>query len=330
MRVIDLPDEAATTALAARLAEQARPGDVIALRGDLGSGKTTFARAFIRALGGGEEVPSPSFTLVQLYELAAATVWHFDLYRLRSPEEAWELGIEEAFAGGIALIEWPERLGALLPERRLDDAARTDRGRCLNGRRRGRGGGRWPPFSRNAGGRGQGSSRSPATPRFAPITGCGTTAGARSSWMRRRRRRTWRRSSLSRRCCAISASARRRYWPRTAGRASCCSKILATTPIPGFWLAAPTKRLFTLSPSIRWSPCSRRWRHMACRLCRPTTKGACSPRRSCWSTGICRPCSAGRPRPICAPNIWRCGAKPWRRPACPARPWFCVTITSTI
>src|SRR5579883_2480879 len=114
MRVIDLPDEAATTALAARLAEQARPGDVIALRGDLGSGKTTFARAFIRALGGGEEVPSPSFTLVQLYELAAATVWHFDLYRLRSPEEAWELG--------IALIEWPERLGALLPERRLDVA----------------------------------------------------------------------------------------------------------------------------------------------------------------------------------------------------------------
>jgi tRNA threonylcarbamoyladenosine biosynthesis protein TsaE len=122
MRVIDLPDEAATAALAARLAEQTRPGDVIALRGDLGSGKTTFARAFIRALGGGEEVPSPSFTLVQLYELAAATVWHFDLYRLRSPEEAWELGIEEAFAGGIALIEWPERLGALLPERRLDVA----------------------------------------------------------------------------------------------------------------------------------------------------------------------------------------------------------------
>jgi tRNA threonylcarbamoyladenosine biosynthesis protein TsaE len=120
--MIDLPDEAATAALAARLAARARPGDVIALKGDLGTGKTTFARAFIRALGGDEEVPSPTFTLVQLYEVDRATIWHFDLYRLRSPEEAWELGIEEAFASGIALIEWPERLGALLPERRLEIA----------------------------------------------------------------------------------------------------------------------------------------------------------------------------------------------------------------
>ncbi len=120
--MIDLPDEAATAALAARLAERARSGDVIALKGDLGTGKTTFVRAFIRTLGGGEEVPSPTFTLVQLYELDRATIWHFDLYRLRSPEEAWELGIEEAFATGIALIEWPERLGALLPERRLEIA----------------------------------------------------------------------------------------------------------------------------------------------------------------------------------------------------------------
>jgi tRNA threonylcarbamoyladenosine biosynthesis protein TsaE len=120
--MIDLPDEAATAALAARLAARARPGDVIALAGDLGTGKTTFVRAFIGALGGDEEVPSPTFTLVQLYELERATIWHFDLYRLRSPEEAWELGIEEAFATGIALIEWPERLGPLLPERRLEIA----------------------------------------------------------------------------------------------------------------------------------------------------------------------------------------------------------------
>jgi tRNA threonylcarbamoyladenosine biosynthesis protein TsaE len=122
MTGIDLPDEAATAALAARLAERARPGDVIALRGDLGTGKTTFARAFIHALGGSEEVPSPTFTLVQIYALKAASIWHFDLYRLQSPEEAWELGIEEAFSTGIALIEWPERLGPLLPERRLDIA----------------------------------------------------------------------------------------------------------------------------------------------------------------------------------------------------------------
>jgi tRNA threonylcarbamoyladenosine biosynthesis protein TsaE len=121
--IFDLPDEAATAELAARVAAGARAGDVIALRGDLGVGKTSFARAFIRARGAiAEDVPSPTFTLVQIYELEAATIWHFDLYRLAAPEEAWELGIEEAFAGGISLIEWPERLGALLPQRRLDIA----------------------------------------------------------------------------------------------------------------------------------------------------------------------------------------------------------------
>lgn len=122
MGSIELPDEAATAALAARIAGQARPGDVIALDGELGVGKTSFARNFIAALGGGEEVPSPTFTLVQLYELGRITIWHFDLYRLNSAEEAWELGIEEAFATGISLIEWPARLGHLLPARRLEVA----------------------------------------------------------------------------------------------------------------------------------------------------------------------------------------------------------------
>jgi tRNA threonylcarbamoyl adenosine modification protein YjeE len=119
MAMIDLPDENATAALAARLAALARPGDVIALKGELGAGKTSFARAFIRARGGDEAVPSPTFTLAQTYELLGGTVWHFDLYRLRAPEEVWELGIEEAFAEGIALIEWPERLGILLPPKHL-------------------------------------------------------------------------------------------------------------------------------------------------------------------------------------------------------------------
>ena len=120
MPVVDLPDEAATAAFAARISALAEVGDVIALKGDLGCGKTSFARSFIRARGGTEEVPSPTFTLVQIYELGSAAIWHFDLYRIKSPEEAWELGIEDAFSEGISLIEWPERLGPLLPRRRLE------------------------------------------------------------------------------------------------------------------------------------------------------------------------------------------------------------------
>jgi tRNA threonylcarbamoyladenosine biosynthesis protein TsaE len=121
-RAVELPDEAATGGLAAAVAAMAEPGDVIALKGELGAGKTTFARAFIRARGIREEVPSPTFSLVQVYDVGTATIWHFDLYRLRFPAEAWELGIEDAFDDGISLIEWPERLGPLLPARRLEVA----------------------------------------------------------------------------------------------------------------------------------------------------------------------------------------------------------------
>ena len=78
MIVTELPDEDATAALAARIAALARPGDVIALKGELGTGKTSFARAFIRARGGGEAVPSPTFTLVQVYEIGDVPIWHFD------------------------------------------------------------------------------------------------------------------------------------------------------------------------------------------------------------------------------------------------------------
>jgi len=123
MTTVDLPDEKATGALAARVAKLAAPGDVIALSGPLGAGKTVFARAFIRARARGVEigdVPSPTFTLVQCYELPGGTVWHFDCYRLRREDEAWELGIEDAFAEGISLIEWPDRIAALLPPHRLD------------------------------------------------------------------------------------------------------------------------------------------------------------------------------------------------------------------
>src|SRR5229473_496352 len=133
MIVIELPDEAATAALAAHIAALARPGDVIALKGELGAGKTSFARAFIRARGGVEAVPSPTFTLVQVYELADGTIWHIDAYRLRDPEEAWELDIEDAFRDGVSLIEWPERLGPLVPARRLEitlSAGRVGRAPC--------------------------------------------------------------------------------------------------------------------------------------------------------------------------------------------------------
>lgn len=93
---------------------------MIGLSGPLGSGKTTFARAFIGAFRGAGEVPSPTFTLVEVYDsVTGVAVWHFDLYRLEKPEDAYELGIEDAFADGISLIEWPERLGSLMPEEHL-------------------------------------------------------------------------------------------------------------------------------------------------------------------------------------------------------------------
>ena len=118
---LDLPDETATAALARGLAARARSGDVIALWGDLGAGKSVFARAFINARPGApEDVPSPTFTLVQVYERGPVPVWHFDLYRIERPEEIIELGFEEALAEGIVLIEWPDRLGPLLPPERLD------------------------------------------------------------------------------------------------------------------------------------------------------------------------------------------------------------------
>lgn len=119
---VDLPSPSpsATRALAARLAPLLRAGDIVALSGELGAGKTYFARAIIQALGGPAEVPSPTFTLVQTYDLKPAPVWHFDLYRLANPEDAYELDIEDAFLDAISLIEWPERLGDLLPADRLD------------------------------------------------------------------------------------------------------------------------------------------------------------------------------------------------------------------
>jgi tRNA threonylcarbamoyladenosine biosynthesis protein TsaE len=122
-RAIVLPDAAATLALGARLGAQLKKGDVVCLAGDLGAGKTTLARGAIAAWTcRDEEAPSPTYTLVQTYEGARGELWHVDLYRLKRPEEAWELGLEDAFAEAATLIEWPERLEGQLPRDRLDIA----------------------------------------------------------------------------------------------------------------------------------------------------------------------------------------------------------------
>ncbi|TAJ26234.1 MAG: tRNA (adenosine(37)-N6)-threonylcarbamoyltransferase complex ATPase subunit type 1 TsaE [Reyranella sp.] len=118
---LSLPDEAATERLGTTLAARLRPRDLVALEGGLGAGKTTLARAILRAASGdpGLIVPSPTFTLVEVYEMPRASFWHFDLYRLEEPEQVFELGWEEARADGVALVEWAERLGTLLPHDRL-------------------------------------------------------------------------------------------------------------------------------------------------------------------------------------------------------------------
>lgn len=113
-----------TTRLAEALAPVLGAGDTILLSGDLGAGKTHFARALIRARLRGsdreEEVPSPTYTLVQTYDDGACEIWHCDLYRLSGPEDVAELGLIEAFETAICLIEWPDRLGALRPDSALE------------------------------------------------------------------------------------------------------------------------------------------------------------------------------------------------------------------
>ena len=108
-----------TARFAAALAPLLGPGDSLLLQGGLGAGKTHFARSLIQARlaanGLAEDVPSPTFTLVQTYFDGAAELWHADLYRLSGPDEVFELGLDEAFETAICLIEWPDRLGDLAP-----------------------------------------------------------------------------------------------------------------------------------------------------------------------------------------------------------------------
>jgi tRNA threonylcarbamoyladenosine biosynthesis protein TsaE len=118
---LTLPDPGATRELGRRLAALIRPGDVIALRGVLGAGKTELARALLRARAGAEiEVPSPSYTLVQDYRFADLVIRHVDLYRIAEVAELTELGLDAPAAGEAWLIEWPEHAEAALPTDRLD------------------------------------------------------------------------------------------------------------------------------------------------------------------------------------------------------------------
>lgn len=117
---LTLPDLAATQNFAKLFAPILKTGDVVAFDGTLGAGKTELCRSIIHALGLADDVPSPTFNLVQVYDPPAEdqttpTIWHMDLYRLEQPEEIFELGVEEAFDTAVSLIEWPSKMGAYLP-----------------------------------------------------------------------------------------------------------------------------------------------------------------------------------------------------------------------
>ena len=123
-----------TISFAKKFAKTLKGDEIIALWGTLGMGKTVFAKAVIQELTGrNEDVPSPTFTLLQSYDTPLGEVFHFDFYRLKNPEEAYEIGIEDAFESGICLIEWPEKIGALLPKRAINIYFEmTDRGRQIS------------------------------------------------------------------------------------------------------------------------------------------------------------------------------------------------------
>ncbi len=111
--------EAETIRLGKLLAGAARKGDIFALYGTLGMGKSVLSRAFIQHFLGNIDVPSPTFTLLQTYDAPDYEIYHFDLYRLKDPDEIFELGMEEAMYNGVCLIEWPEKMGGYLPKRAI-------------------------------------------------------------------------------------------------------------------------------------------------------------------------------------------------------------------
>lgn len=146
--MIRLGDAAATEAFGAALASVLRAGDVVALFGPLGAGKTTFARGLLRGLGHDGDVASPTFPIVQAYAPPDTRIplWHVDLYRIEDPAELAEIGLDEARGEAAMVIEWPERLPALWPEAlRLTLAVEPGGGRALTGLAPPAWGARWPP-----------------------------------------------------------------------------------------------------------------------------------------------------------------------------------------
>lgn len=117
MQEFTLKNESQSKNLAQKIANNIKPYDVIAFTGELGSGKTFFCKQIIKSLcGQNTNVPSPTFNLLQLYDYNKCSIYHFDLYRLKHQREIYELGIEEAFASHISLIEWPEIINNILPQ----------------------------------------------------------------------------------------------------------------------------------------------------------------------------------------------------------------------
>jgi len=117
--MVKLADEAETLALGGKLIEQLKLGHVVTLTGDLGAGKTTLVRGMIQSVLGDIEVPSPTYTLVQTYDMPNFELWHCDMYRLEQPDDGYELGLMDAFEDAVCLIEWPDKLGSLIPEEAL-------------------------------------------------------------------------------------------------------------------------------------------------------------------------------------------------------------------
>ena len=127
MKVFDTKSADETFSFAQKIGETCKPGTVIGLTGDLGTGKTVFARGFARGLGITEPVVSPTFTILHGYEGGRLPMWHFDVYRIEDPDEMYEIGYEDCFFGdGVSLVEWASQIGELIPEDAVHVTIRKD------------------------------------------------------------------------------------------------------------------------------------------------------------------------------------------------------------